>query len=250
MSPRKPALPVPAGFPPNKVREFRSRLLRWFSSNARVFPWRKPHATVYQKIVAEVLLQRTRAEVVNEFLPRFLKRYSCWNTLSASSEKELGVVLRPLGLWRRRATSLKQLASEMAARKGRFPTTRIEIESLPGVGQYIASAVMLFCGDVAEPLLDVNMARVLERFFGPRKLADIRYDPYLQNLARYVISGSKSVMLNWAILDLAAGVCTVRNPSCDSCPLSSRCPYHRRTLDYRLPTQPRRNSVIPPSRRV
>lgn len=27
------------------------------------------------------------------------------------------------------------------------------------------------------------MARVLERYFGPRKLADIRYDPYLQDLA-------------------------------------------------------------------
>jgi A/G-specific adenine glycosylase len=244
----KTALNAPLNFPSKKVRAFQAQLLRWFSRSARVFVWRKRRATVYHKIIAEVLLQRTRAEVVNEFLPSFLERYPSWSCLSAASEKELAVLLQPLGLWRRRATSLKKLASEMASRNGCFPENRVEIESLPGVGQYIASAVMLFCGYAAEPLLDVNMARVLERFFGPRILADIRYDPYLQNLARQVIKGSSPVLLNWAILDLAAAVCTVRNPSCDNCPLSSECQYHRLTLDYQLPTKPRSGSVIPARR--
>ena len=111
----------------------------------------------------------------------------------------------------------------MAKKNGRFPRDREAIEALPGIGQYIANAVLLFCHGQPQPLLDVNMARVLERVFGPRKLADIRYDPYLQELARNVVRCKTSAKLNWAILDIAATVCLLRNPCCSECPLTSVC---------------------------
>jgi A/G-specific adenine glycosylase len=212
------------------VRLFQARLLDWFSCSARNFPWRKRHASVYHKILAEVLLQRTRADVVSGFLPAFLERFPSWAKLAHASEKELGTFLQPLGLWRRKATSLKKLAAELAPRKGCFPRNRVEIESLPGVGQYIANAVMLFCHGEAEPLLDVNMARVLERYFGPRTLVDIRYDPYLQNLARRVLRSTDAVSLNWAILDLAALICVSRKPRCGEGPLAAGCLHGRKVL--------------------
>ena len=96
------------------------------------------------------------------------------------------------------------------------------------VGQYIASAVLLFCHDQPEPLLDVNMARVLERYFGPREFADIRYDPYLQSLARKVVSCRRPAQMNWAILDLAALVCRTHSPRCGECPVAKGCRYRNR----------------------
>ena len=69
------------------------------------------------------------------------------------------------------------------------------------------------------------MARVLERFFGPRQMADIRYDPFLQHLSRAVLSDGDPRIMNWAILDLAALVCKPRNPDCPRCPLKARCRY-------------------------
>jgi A/G-specific adenine glycosylase len=65
----------------------------------------------------------------------------------------------------------------------------------------------------------------LERVFGPRKLRDIRYDPYLQELARTVVQHKSPSTVNWALLDLASLVCTVRSPSCASCPLKTICCY-------------------------
>lgn len=218
------------GFRGRDGRLFQARILGWFTLCARRFPWRRRGASVYQKVVSEVLLQRTRAEVVGGFLPVFLERFPSWERLSGAPEKELRAFLRPLGLWRRRAASLKKLAAEMVLRKGRFPRSRVEIESLPGVGQYIANAVMLFCHGASEPLLDVNMARVLERYFGPRTLADIRYDSYLQHLARRVLVGVDALSMNWAILDLAALICTSRKPRCDECPLAPGCLYGRAVL--------------------
>lgn len=206
-----------------------SRLEAWFSCEGRAFPWRRHRATIYERVVPEVLLQRTRAEVVAKFLPRFFRRYPSWNQLAKAREQDLREFLQPLGLWRRRAYSLVALATAVADRKGRFPKTRSEIELLPAVGQYVCNAVMLFKHGQPEPLLDVNMARVLERCFGSRKLADIRYDPELQKIARLVVSGPNAVRLNWAILDLAAKVCINKTPRCTECPLKGGCDFWRRT---------------------
>jgi A/G-specific adenine glycosylase len=136
---------------------------------------------------------------------------------------EIGELLEPIGLWRRRPSWLMALAGEMAARGGEFPRTRGQLESLPGVGQYIANSILLFAAGKAEPLLDLNMARVLERSFGPRKLVDIRDDPHLQSVARAVVRGTRAAEVNWAILDLAATACTVREPRCAECPLRRHC---------------------------
>jgi len=207
------------------VRAFRRLLLEWYGKYGRHFPWRNKSANSYQRIVAEVLLQRTRAENVASFYGKFVRKYPSWKKLALATEKELGLFLKPLGLWKRRASSLLRLASELTKRNGRFPRTREEIESLPNVGQYIANAVHLFCLGDPQPLLDSNMARVLERYFGPRNLADIRYDPYLQALAKSCVTCKDSILLNWSILDLGALICTLRNPRHASCPLSRRCKY-------------------------
>jgi A/G-specific adenine glycosylase len=207
------------------VAWFQHRLLRWFKRHGRRFPWREESATVYVKILSEVLLQRTRAEVVAGFLPEFVRQFPSWDVLTTATEEDLQRYLQRIGLWRRRAASLKRLAAEMARRGGRFPRTREEIEELPNVGQYIANSILLLCHGEPQPLLDVNMARVLERFFGPRKLADIRYDPYLQALARLVVDTSDPVVMNWAILDHASTVCKPARPLCSSCPVVEKCKF-------------------------
>jgi len=204
---------------------FRRRLRSWFIKNHRSLPWRKDSASDYIKIVSEVLLQRTRAEVVAAFLPGFLKLYPSWKAIASGNPSDLRKRLKPIGLWRRRSASLESLATEMAKRRGDFPQNREEIEKLPNVGQYIANAVLLLCHGEPEPLLDVNMARVLERFFGPRKLADIRYDPYLQSLAKAVVNCRDPVLMNWAILDHATLICKIAAPRCLDCPLLSRCRF-------------------------
>ncbi len=211
-----------------RIERFRSEILLWAALRGRhALPWRRRSATRYKKIIAEMLLQRTRAETGEPFFASFVKRFPSWKVLASARRKELETHLKPIGLWRRRAESMKALATEMSKRKGRFPAERREIEELPGVGQYIANAIMLLCRGQPEPLLDVNMARVLERYFGPRRLADIRFDPELQALARRVVAGHKSLALNWAFLDFASAVCTSRAPKCHVCPAAGGCRFAR-----------------------
>lgn len=159
----------------SEIEEFRSNLLEWYRANGRNFLWRKKSNPIYQKVIAEVLLQRSRAETIAAFYPVFVTRFPSWASLASSTEEEIGEFLKPVGLWRRRASSILKLAAEMRRRNGKFPRTREEIESLPGVGQYIANAVLMFAHGEPQPLLDVNMARVLERYFRPRITAVYRF---------------------------------------------------------------------------
>lgn len=213
----------------SSIREFQSTILQWYRINGRDFPWRRRSRTRYEIIVSEILLQRTRAETVKANYHGFLHRFPSWSTLARASETSLRKSLKPFGLWRQRATILRSLSRAVKKSKGGLQYNREELEKLPGVGQYIASAILSICHNKREPLLDINMARLLERYFGPRKLADIRYDPYLQALSRKVLPKRGVKEFNWAILDFASMVCTTRNPNHEQCLLRKHCNYWKLT---------------------
>lgn len=209
------------------IAYFQKQLLSWFKKNGRDFPWRKKSITNYQKVISEVLLQRTKAETVANFYPVFIKKYPSWKNLAVARVSQLEKTLKPIGLYKQRARLLSKLSKEMVRRNGRFPKKRDELESIPFIGQYIANAVFLLIHDEPQPLLDVNMARLLERFFGPRELADIRDDPYLQTLSLKVVTHKKSKAINWAILDFAAAVCKSQRPQCKNCVFAKKCNYFK-----------------------
>ena len=210
----------------NQIIFFQNNLLKWYRKNKRKFPWRKSNLSNYKLVIAEVLLQRTKAETINQFYPKFLEKYPSWISISEQEIYILEEDLKPIGLYKQRAPRMKALADEMVKRNGRFPENREELETIPFVGQYIANAILLLCKNIPQPLMDVNMARVLERYFGPRKLSDIRYDPYLHDIANKIVKHEKSKTLNWSILDFAAIVCKKLKPRCKICDLKNKCKHY------------------------
>lgn len=209
----------------HKVVFFQQEILLWYTHYGRNFVWRKKGLSNYEYIIAEILLQRTKAETVHKFYNEFVIKFPGWKQLAAAKQEKLEEALKPIGLYRQRSHRLIHLANEMVKRDGELPNDRKDLEAIPFMGQYIANAVELIIFNQPAPLIDVNMARVLERFFGPRSLADIRYDPYLQDLAKRVVNHENSKEINWAILDFAASICTARNPKHETCPLRSKCNY-------------------------
>lgn len=219
-----------ADIPINKIVFFQKQIKKWYYRHGRDFPWRVKTASNYKKVIAEILLQRTRAETVAGRINSFTNKYSSWRKLANANEAEIIELMKPLGLWRIKSTAIKELARVINNRNGRFPSKREELEKLPCVGQYIASSILLFCYSKPEPLLDVNMARVLERYFGPRKKVDIRYDKYLQEISRKVVNDDKAEIINWGILDLASIICRVNKPICIDCPVESKCLYKKQLI--------------------
>jgi A/G-specific adenine glycosylase len=209
----------------SEIKFFQNVLIGWFFENGRKFPWRKKSASNYEIIISEVFLQRTKAETVSKFLPQFFDKYPNWKYLGNATENELKVFIKPLGLYNQRGARIYRLAQEIKKRNGRFPRERGQLEEIPMMGQYITNAYELYILCKKVPLLDVNMARLLERYFGERTLSDIRDDPYLQTLSYRVVNVDNSRELNWAILDYASIICKKINPECNNCSLNSKCLY-------------------------
>lgn len=208
-----------------KIKFFQENILEWYQQHGRHFKWREEGLSPYQYIIAEVLLQRTKAETVAKFYPKFLQTFTSWESLANAEPGKVEEFLKPVGLYRQRAQRLINLSKEMVKRKGILPTDRTELEEIPFMGQYIANAVELIIFNRPLPLVDVNMARVLERFFGERDLADIRYDTYLQELSYKITNHQNAKNLNWGVLDFAAIICTAKKPNCKICLFSCNCEF-------------------------
>ena len=208
-----------------RVAWARSELLTWFEKHGRDFPWRSETATIYERICVEVLLQRTRAETVARLYSSFFSRYPNWSRLAAAPIDEIEEIVRPIGLWRRRSRAVSALAKYADEHGGVFPEDEEELLLLPGVGQYVGNAILLFQYGKPKPLVDVNMARFLERYLRKRRLADIRHDRWLQDACRWLVDCEDPVRVNWAALDHAAITCKARKPLCTSCRFRTRCNF-------------------------
>ena len=204
---------------PDCLDRLQRTVMQWGKGSRLSFPWRRPGIRPYELVIAEVLLQQTRAEQVAKLFPNFIARCPDWLSLSRIPIADLEEMLRPLGLQRRRARVLHDLAGVIF--KNGMPSSAEDLQQLPGIGQYIARAIaaQLF-GEVVAPI-DTNVSRALERIFGARPLSDIRYDPWLQKLALSLVPESDPGGYLVGLLDFARIVCKPRLPDCPVCPVIS-----------------------------
>ncbi len=143
---------------------FRNSLLAWFRTHARNLPWRTDR-TPYRVWLSEMMLQQTQVETVIPYFERFLARFPTIDDLAAAP---IGAVLK---LWEglgyyARARNLHQAAQVIVnERQGEWPRTVEGLMALPGIGRYTAGAIASLAFDVAAPVLDGNVIRVLCRVF-------------------------------------------------------------------------------------
>jgi A/G-specific adenine glycosylase len=209
----------------SRVRWFRAQLLGWGSTNRRTFFWRYEQLSLYEVLVVEVLLARTRAVAVEPVARSFLKSYPSADSLAQARLADAESLLRPLGLFRKRAAALIATANAVIDRfGGAIPKELGKLLELPYVGRYAANAILCFGLERNAAVVDANVIRVLSRFFDlprPAGKAELAEDYWL--LAERLLSSEQPREFNWSLLDLGALVCTARGPKCGDCPLSLHC---------------------------
>jgi A/G-specific adenine glycosylase len=200
------------------------RLLAWYSNNKRNFPWRKT-TNPYNILIAEILLQKTNAEKVAPIYLEFISRHPNFNSLTKATQSELSELLRPLGLYRVKAKNLLRIAKIMSEGG---TSLKSKLTSLPGVGDYILNSVLVFGYGERRILLDTNIRRVVNRFFGLKIKKDPRRDKRAKELAEKILPHKNIKNFYWAIIDFASSVCRFKAPQCTSCSLRSKCDYFTR----------------------
>lgn len=219
----------------DKLAAFSSLLLKWyFDEDRRSFPWRQIKDPYYI-LIAEIMLQRTKADQVVPVFLSFIKHFPSVQMLGEASLPEIRKHFSKLGLiWR--AKNVKRLGEKLVKDfDGEVPKERNQLITLPGVGEYAADAVLCFAFAEDVAIIDSNVCRVIGRVFGLKPKGEARRDPTYREIAEQLLPKGKCREFNWALIDHASTICTPRNPKCRICPLNSICDFYASLIREKEP---------------
>lgn len=210
-----------------RIRLFLDAVSKVGRINRSLYPWRK-RPTAYGTFVAEFFLQRTGAVQAAVVYDDFIKKHPTLKVLLNRSPQSLRKSLKPLGLKKRADLFCEAVAVLKVKGVSRIPSKYESLLALPGVGPYTARAVQCFGFNQRRGLIDPNVIRIFERYFGlksikPRPRSDKLLWSFAEDLLQYAVYSPREI--NWGILDVGRDVCRKIDPKCDVCPLSKGCDH-------------------------
>ena len=203
------------------ISVFRSALRKWSDYNLRSFSWRDT-TDPFEILVAEILLQKTAAEKVEPIYDELIETYPTLDALAKADSDTLGDIIYSLGLQNQRTQALIKIGGEL--REIGVPADEEDLLELPNVGRYAANATLCFAFGEPRAIVDANVVRVYNRFFG----ADFDYRvEEAWAFATEVLPEHDVQEFNLALLDFAAEICTPKTPRCEDCFLTEWCDYYQ-----------------------
>ena len=190
------------------IGEFRNSLIKWFKNNGRRFPWRREERTPYEVLCAEILLRKTRAENVKSVYNDFIDEFPDLESLASSNEKELKSIITPLGFQNRKTNTLKQVGKHLYEQYRKIPNDSSKLSKIKGIGRYTINALLCFGFGEKKPIVDVNVERVYNYFFGVTSSKQLHTDDDFWEFSQEVLLEDKAEIFNYALLDYGSKVCT------------------------------------------
>ncbi len=201
------------------------KILNWYDLNKRTLPWRKDVSNVkrqYYTLVSEFMLQQTQVSTVIPYFNKFIKNVPNLKTLAKINNKKLVKLWEGLGYYSR-VRNLKKTAQLIVKNyNGKLPSNFEDLLSLPGIGNYTASAISAIAFNKPYIPLDGNIERVLKRYLYLKKEKDIQKDNLIKKKSIFG-SSLRSSDYAQALMELGALICKPINPLCNQCPISKKC---------------------------
>ncbi|WP_422926700.1 A/G-specific adenine glycosylase [Singulisphaera sp. PoT] len=223
---------------PAWIERIQKKLVDWYVSAHRKLPWRETRDP-YRVLVSEMMLVQTTVTAVVPFFERFLARFPTIESLATADEADVLKAWEGLGYYRRARQLQGAARAVIDLHEGRFPDDPEAVRALPGVGRYIAGAILSFAFDKPAPIVEANTQRVLSRWLAwSEDLKTTRSQVRLWRAAERLVPASGAGTFNQAFMELGALVCTPRNPMCLVCPVSTECMARAQGIQDRLPVMP------------
>ncbi len=164
------------------------KILNWYDLNKRSLPWRKSVSLKrrqYYTLVSEFMLQQTQVATVIPYFNKFIKNIPSFKTLAEVQNRKLLKLWEGLGYYSR-ARNLKKTAQVINKKfNGKLPDNFEDLITLPGIGNYTASAILAIAFNKQYIPLDGNIERLLKRYLYLKKDKDIQKDNLLKKNLEY-----------------------------------------------------------------
>jgi A/G-specific adenine glycosylase len=222
---------------PEWVERVRCRLRAWYEEARRHLPWREERDP-YLILVSEMMLVQTTVAAVVPYYERFVERFPTVQALARADEADVIKAWEGLGYYRR-ARQLHAAARRIVENhSGAVPNDLESVLELPGVGRYIAGAVLSFAFNKPVPIVEANTQRVLARWLAwPDDLKSSHTQTRLWEAAGRLVPPTDAGSFNQAFMELGALVCTPRTPLCLVCPVATECRARALGMQDQLPVQ-------------
>jgi A/G-specific adenine glycosylase len=219
------------------IQELEGKLLAWYDTHQRTLPWRAVpgHSpNPYHVWLSEIMLQQTTVATVKDYFIRFITRWPVVEALAEATLDEVFHNWQGLGYYSR-ARNLHTCAQTLVRNfQGVLPRNVEQLLKLPGIGPYTAAAITAIAYDHPIVPVDGNVVRVFSRLFAlETPLPALKIE--VEALAKEMIPSHRSGDFAQSLMDLGATVCRPRNPSCEVCPLQTKCLSHHLGITDQLP---------------
>ena len=227
---------------PEVLSLVRLALSQWYTCNRRDLPWRRS-SDPYAIWVSEIMLQQTQVKTVVPYFQRFMALFPDVARLALADEQAVLKAWEGLGYYSR-ARNMQRAAQSMHAAGGCVPSDWTALRQLPGIGDYIAAAVLSIAFAKPYAVVDGNVKRVLARLLcmdAPVNQAGGHV--VFQTAADRLLDRRHPGRHNQALMELGALICTPRKPQCPQCPLGSHCSALQRQAVAQYPRRAERPAV-------
>ena len=202
-----------------------NKILNWYDINKRSLPWRRKTSSKkkqYYTLVSEFMLQQTQVATVIPYFNRFIKEIPNLESLAKFDNQKLIKLWEGLGYYSRVKNLKKTAQSVIKDFNQNLPDNLLDLKSLPGIGDYTASAILAIAFN--EPIipLDGNIERVLKRYLYLKSENEIKKENLIKQKKIFGTSTRASDYAQ-ALMELGALICKPVNPYCEKCPITKKC---------------------------
>ncbi len=220
-----------------KMNKIVNSLLEWYIKNKRLLPWRVDK-NPYHVWISEIMLQQTKIETVISYYCRFINELPTIASLADCSEDKLLKLWEGLGYYNRARNLQKTAQIIMNQYDGQFPNSYFEILSLPGIGEYTASAIASICFSLKEATVDGNVLRVYMRINNCYDdINNVKVKSRVRNELLSIMPDNPGDF-NQSLMELGETICLPNGiPKCLICPIRDYCQAFQKGNYLELPVK-------------
>jgi len=179
------------------------------------------HRDPFRILISTILSLRTRDEVTGAASARLFARAASPHTLAALTPREIERAIFPVGFYRTKAKTVREVAKRIDVEfGGRVPDTIDALLGFKGVGRKTAALVVSLGYGKDAICVDTHVHRISNRLGWVKTRTPEQTERALMILLprRYWIG------INDTMVSFGQRVCVPISPRCSTCPLADECP--------------------------
>jgi len=174
------------------------------------------HKNPFTLLVAVLLSAHSTDKAVNGISSSLFEKADNPKKMLLLSQKELETLIRPCGLFKRKAKALLELSSILVEQyKGKIPHTLKELEALPGVGHKTASVVLTQVFHQPAFPIDTHIHRCAQRW----KLSSGKNRSLTERDLKRLFPKKSWGKIHLQIILYARSFCPARGHKKEKCPI-------------------------------